>query len=376
MSNDQKLFADGFGGYATPAEAVALGFWTSQTFSPASPGTQVIGAYGRGGRPGIRFNLINHSGIGYNNYLTKTMPSNDGTNITALAFRYSGPHFAAAEPFFSILDNATAQVSLAINSDGTVSIYTGNFGSGTPTLLATSTYVMQANSHVQMCVRVIPHASAGTVDLWFNGASVPDISLTGQNTAPSGNNQWTAGAIGLRWLSNLFSTTPSVTWDFGDFVMKDGSLALGGGVGATDPIGDVEVDWLQGLTSNGNYAEWTPSSGVNHGDMIKEATPDGDGSYNEGGPTSGLRDTYFTAPLPVSSGTILAVISEDVMKKSTIGTAEITPFVRSAGVDTPGDVTHVMSDTYTRYRTVFIDFGGVTITPSLVNAMELGPETA
>ncbi len=377
VSNDQVLFADGFGGYSTPADAVAMGFWTSQTFSPSSPGIQTVGAYGRGGRPGLRISLTNHSGIGYNNYITKTMPTNNGTNITALAFRYSAPHYFAHEPFFTILDNATAQVSLAINLDGTVSVYTGDFGSGSPpTLLATSSYVIPANSFAQICIKAKIHASTGTIDVWFNGASSPDISLTGQNTAPSGSNTWTAGSLGLRWLSNLFSSTPSVTWDFSDFVMKDSSLALGGGVGATSALGDVEVDWLQGLTGNGHYAEWSPSSGVNHGDMIKDLIPDSDGSYNEGGPTPGVRDTYFTAPLPTSGGTVLAVISEDVMKKGSIGTAEITPMVRSASVDTVGDATHVMSDVYTRYRTVFIDFGGVTITPSLVNAMELGPKTA
>jgi hypothetical protein len=380
MSKDQKLFADGFGGYATPADAVAMGFWTSQIFesgSGGSGGTQTVGAFGRGGRPGLRFTMPNHVGIGFRNELVQTMPSNNGTIIAALAFRYSGPHFAPAEPFFSILDNSVAQVSLAINFDGTISVQTGDFGSGSPpTPLATSSVVVAANSYVQICIKAKIHGSTGTIDVWFNGASVPDITLTGQNTAPSGNNQWTSASLGLRWLSNLFSSSPAVTWDVSDFVMKDSSIALAGGVGATDPLGDVEVNWLEGVTSNGNYAEWTPLTGVNHGDMIKDAVPDDDGSYNEAAPTSGLRDTYFTSPLPTSGGTVLAVISEDVMKKGSIGTAQVTPFVRSAGVNTSGDVTHVLTDTYKRYRTVFIDFGGVTITPSLVNAMELGPEIA
>lgn len=376
MANADKLFADGFLGYASALEATSIGVWSLQTFDVYNPGTQLIGAYGRNGRNGIRFNLINHSGIGFLNSISKTMPTVNDTCIGSVAFRYSAPSFSIV-PILHVLDGDNSQVCLTINLDGTVSAYRGNFGTGiAPVLLGTSVFVIAAGSFVNINWRIKVHPSAGTVDVWFNGADSADISLTSQNTRFTSFSGWTAFALGMRWWSNLFSSTPPTLWDYSDFVVKDGSLALAGGIGATDKIGDVEVDVLLGVTGNGNYAEWVPLTGVNHGDMVRDTTPDYDVTYNEGGPDAGKRDTYFTNPLPSPGGIIIAVIAEDVMKKSTIGTSNITPFVRSAGVNTDGDSAYNLSDSYIRYRTAYIDFGGVPITPTLVNAMELGVKTA
>lgn len=372
-------FADSFSRYATAVEACALGIFTAQDFdSGGDPGhgTQSIGAYGRQGRNGIRFTYPASSQLGKINCIYKTLSAVDDTCIFSVAFRYSATHYSGgADPFIQIMDDANTQVLFAVNPDGTVSAYRGDFQHATPsTLLGTSTYAMTAGQFTNINGRVKIHDTAGTVDLWFNGSQDPDLSLAIQDTQSTGNASWSRFSLGTRW--NITQTGFNLsTWDFCDLVVKDGSLALGGGIGPTDPIGDAEVDLLIALTGNGHYTAWTPSSGTNHGDMVKDNPNDGDTTYNQGSTSPGDRDSYRTASLPNTNGTILSVTVSSVMKKTTVGQAITKPFVRSASTDTDGDATFALSTDYASYDSVFVDFGGTTITPALVNAMESGQQT-
>lgn len=379
MALEGKCFADSFSDYATPAEACALTIWTAQDFdSGGDPGhgTQSVGAFGRQGRNGLRFTYPASSQLGKINAIYKTLPGVDDTCIFSLAFRYSATHYSGgSDPFIQIMDDATTQVLFAVNPDGTISVYRGDFAHALPsTLLGTSTFAMSAGSFVNINGRVKISNTGGTVDLWFNGSETADLSLAIQDTQSTGNASWSRFSIGTRW--NITQTTfNAATWDFCDLVVKDGSFALGGDVGATDPIGDAEVDCQLTLTGNGHYTDWTPLTGSDHGAMVKDNPNDGDTSYNEGPLTAAARDSYKTAPLPTTAGTILLVVVSSVMKKTTAGRAIVKPFVRSGGTDTDGDATIALSTDYVRYDAFFTSFGLTTITPTLVNALESGQQT-
>lgn len=377
-SRDKVLFADPFKSYLL-TDALSLKIYTTQQIGApgysAGGATQALGSYGRSGRQGLRVHISStNTSIGYYNMLARTMLGVNTTCIFQVAFRYSAAQVNIDLPFFSVLDNATAQVSLVLNRDGTIAAYCGNHPGAL--LLGTADASLAAGSIMVICGRVVVHPSAGTVHLWFNGSATPSLALTGQNTRASGVTQWTGFALGPRWTTNIFNPVVSnADWDFSDLIVKDGSLALGNGfLAATDPIPDTEVICLLGVTGNGDETDFSVFVGSDHGDMIKDVTPDGDATFNAGGPAAGDKDLYHNEELSSLSGTILAVILEDAMRKDGSGVANVTPLIKSDSVEIPGDVEHTLTDEYVNYRTAFVDFGGDDITPALVNDLQGGPE--
>lgn len=90
-------------------------------------------------------------------------------------------------------DSTTAQVSISQSSLGKLQIYRGSTNGGT--LLATSTTIISSGAIVCLEWDITFHGSAGIVKIWINGVAETALTLTGANTAPSGNARFDGMAL-------------------------------------------------------------------------------------------------------------------------------------------------------------------------------------
>jgi hypothetical protein len=159
-------------------------------------------------------------------------------------------------------------------------------------------------------------SSSGTIQVRVDGADV--IPATGSlNTQQAGS----GGAQKLVW----HSWSNGVSTDYDDLYLCDT-----GGASFNDFLGDIKVDPVF-PDADGNYSQFTPSTGTDHYDVIDDVGPTGDDEYNEAA-TVGYRDSFDITPagdLP----TIYAVKLRSVSRNPDTGVAEGTPFVRMGGID-------------------------------------------
>jgi hypothetical protein len=119
-------------------------------------------------------------------------------------------------------------------------------------------------------------SSSGTVQVRVDGADV--IPATGSlNTQQAGS----GGAQKLLW----HSWSNGVNTDYDDLYLCDTS-----GASFNDFLGDIKVDPVF-PDADGNYSQFTPSTGTDHYDVIDDVGPGGLTEYNEAA-TVGYRDSF------------------------------------------------------------------------------------
>jgi hypothetical protein len=219
-------------------------------------------------------------------------------------------------------------MTVTVKTDNKLEVFRGDHGG---TSLGTTSSGLTPGAFGYVEVKIVLHASAGTVLVKIDGATV--LNLTSQNTANSGT-AWDS-------FTTLGSAAGfSVNIDYDDLYLADGS----GAAPWNDLLGDVRVD-ARVPTGAGATTGWTPSTGSNYAN-VDDATPDDDATYNSAA-TSPLTDTFVVQDAPVAGATIYGVQQCLSMKKSDSGTCTVALVVRHSGTDYVGsDLSPGMSYTY------------------------------
>lgn len=341
------------------------------TTAPRDYGTQDTGAYGREGRFGHRVMNPSPNIGGYQNYFSFTLGSSDPYAITEFAWQ---PNATIQQPIlFCALRNVnTYLIGLQWNIDATISVVQlsgGGWSSADPILGTIPNPINVGNYHHIAWITKV-HGSLGTSAVHIDGATIPALTITNANTGQGGA-AWTNCLWGYQSRLNLQAVS-SFDMNYCDVILRDSLSGILQDDGVTPygilPLGDAPVYGLRALTGNGAHTDFTPLTGVNHGDMVKEALEDGDTTYNAA-TLAGLRDSYFMEDLPADIGRVYAVQSVSVARKTLSGTAEINPGMRLDGVDYDGTAVG-LGTIYQHCRNVFVTAGGALITPAQVNSGE------
>jgi len=311
------LYIDSFDHYVTADLAEK---WSS---SAVTFGTNAISA-GNGRHSSASYRTV-YSGLGASAaQLVKSLTPGDATAIVGGAVRVdAAPADSGGAAIVSIYDGSTPQVQLLLMSDLKLRVVRGAFSGGT-TLGTTAAAALVANTYAYVELKVLIHASAGTVDLKVNGVSV--LALTGQNTRNTGTAQWTALRIGHETGATSNSSNEI---DFDDLYVPDGS----GSSPWNAFLGDCRVDAVY-PTAAGNSSGFTPSAGSNY-QNVDDTAPDDDSTYNAAA-SSPLTDTFVVGDAPVAGASIFGVQHCLSMKKTDAGTCTVAPVVRHSSTDYVG----------------------------------------
>lgn len=332
------LFMDSFDHYAT---ADLTKKWTSIT---STPSINASGGRRNGGA------LVG----GTARYVSKTF-SAESSFIVGFAVN---PSVLTAGAYVQLVDAGTVQCSLSLNADGTLAVVRGTstaLTSGTSTLaLATGSWY-----YIEWKVTIADSIAANSCKVRVNGVDWITVA-TGQDTKQSANA--TANSINF---GSVSGTQQSTAFDDFYLINQSGSAPL------NDFLGDCRIDTIY-PSSDGNYTDFTPSTGTSHFALVDETAPNTT-DYNSSS-TVNQRDSYGLQDLAaLTSQTIYGVQVNAAILKDDAGSRSVAPFVRHGGANADGTgVALSTSQTYVSSAFVINPSTGSAWTEAQINAMEAG----
>lgn len=332
------LFFDGFDIYAT---ADLSKRWTSVTGSPTIDAT---GGRRSGGA------LLAPSNQNSSRNVTKSLPSNYSTLVAGFNFR-PVTFDSSTVTFFQFTDGGTAQLSLRLNADGTISVCRS-----TGTVIETTVTAVTADADNYIEFKATIHDTTGSYELRLNGVDI--ASDTNVDTKQTSN----AYINGI-----LVGTTGGLvvkTWKFDDLYVLDTS-----GSTNNDFLGDVRIDAVY-PTADGNYTGWTPSTGTDHYALVDDTTPN-ESDYVSSS-TAAEQDSYTMGnPETLASEIIYGVQVSVAALKDDAGSRSIKVGVRSGTTDSVSGA-QALSTTQAYYSHILETDPNTSVawTPSGVNSLE------
>jgi hypothetical protein len=254
-----------------------------------------------------------------------------------------------------IWNASAAQTSLAVSTGGALLVRRGSSLFGTT--LATSATTLSASVWYFLELKVLFHDSAGTYELKIDGVS--EMSGTGVDTIASGSAGWDSFVLGNA------ETASDRSFDYDDLYACDGSSGTNNTF-----LGDHRIVCVVASSGNGTHADWSCSTGSDHGALVDENPPN-ESDYNQSG-TAGHRDTYNFAAVGVA-GTVKAVQTVNFLKADAAGLRTVVPTFRINGgnFDGNGDVLGSDWAYYTEVHTTNPDTG-LAWTVSEIDGAEFG----
>lgn len=254
--------------------------------------------------------------------LTKTLPSTYTQFVVGFAHMFSANPISTSRDIAVCRSGTTLVFRVAVNLNGRIVILNSS-----GTVVATGTTVLTTGSWYYIECKVVINGASGSVAVQLNGAS--EIGVTTGNFGSSG-----VGDIQLyapQSADDAFPAGSTVAWD--DVYFLDTTATPNNTF-----LGDVHVETIY-PASAGAHTQWTPNAGSNFS-RVNEHTvapyPDGDTTYNADS-TVGDIDTYIYDVLSLSAGTVFAVQTNLVSRKTTALLRQIAPVLRSGAVDRVGN---------------------------------------
>lgn len=292
----------------------ALAADTSKRYFSGTSGVQVATA-------NTRFNR------GYAMEISSLVFDAGGNHST---WRWAGALHRTSGPYnFVALVDSGYQIIFKLTSGGSIEVYRGALA----TLLGTATSVIPASTWLWVEVLVTIHSSAGVVKIFVSNTSTPVLSLINQNTQATGNayaNQvWFAGDTTL-------------TWD-------DSHISYGSGtIVDADALPDSTIVTDFALTQ-GDYSDFTPDSGTNHVNRVRDATAgtlaDGDTTYLSSN-TATNKEAMLFDDLPADVTDIYLVQITAEVRKNDAAARTVKLGTRRAGTTTEQASATNATDTY------------------------------
>lgn len=357
-----SIFGDSWDYYVT---ADLFLKWTTlaQVDQPTAVPTITAAAVANGVN-GLRFPLVG-AGFGVEGLnINKTVSAGDNTFISGFNFRYSAVQGSYDIGIASVKDGSSCQCQLILNRDGTLSVCRGDATGFTPrVILGTTSIALLQGSFYHIAWKIKVHNTTGTVDVRVNNISA--LSLSNQDTQNTGNQSWNVASIGLQQTNNLIFVN-AANLDYDDFYLCDGS----GGVN-NDFLGVLAAGALHAQAGNGADTDFTPSTGSDHGNMVKELYEDGDTTYNVASST-GNKDTYAMDNVPTGT-TIKFIQSIMVVRKTDAGGRTVANVLHIGSTDYIG-ADRSPIQTYTQLLTPYdvSPATSVAFTYTELNALEGG----
>jgi hypothetical protein len=224
--------------------------------------------------------------------IQKVVPVPLSNFVLGFAFR-CGASVSSQCNLVSFNQGATEQVSVALNSDGTLSFQRG--GTNLTATNATGYTHMNVNqwSYIEIQVSIAPSVGASTCMIYVNSVLMQTLNAA-QSTDPAD-----AGHFGTLALSISTDYNPSNPFQFDDLYL----LNIDGVT--TGPLGDSRIEALY-PTAPGSNTNWTNSGGSANWQSVSDSTPDGDTTYVSSA-TPGTLDTYVMSDLSSTPTTIHAI---------------------------------------------------------------------
>jgi hypothetical protein len=248
----------------------------------------------------------------------------------------------------------TAQVSIRVNMDGSISACRGTesgtvLGTSAPGLVVSNVY-----AHYQM--RVVFSTTGGIIQVRLNGSPNYVLDLSGQNTTgPNAN--------AVRFTSALSTDS----W-YDDLVINDTS-----GTVANSWLGDVRVDTYF-PNANGDLSQMVGSDGnsTNNYQLVGVAAPVA-ANYTQSA-TVGAEDLYGITDMVHTPSAILGVLATAAAKKDDAGARTVKLRARSGSANAESESDIVLGTSRQRITSLFeVDPAtGAPWTKAGLNAAQFG----
>lgn len=324
------LWADGFDHYGDDAATMLDGPW-AQALAAITTDQARTGAHslqlGAGPPEAVQVRRVfgtpeTSAGVAMAIYLPQLPGFNGG--MTPIEFR----------------DGANnCQARVCVESTGALAVYLGPWSSGVHAV-ATSTGLIRANgwNHLEAWIGV--DDSAGWVEVRLNGVTL--LNATAINTDGSG-----AGEVSQYATLNQFNRLSDGPWYIDDVVGIDDQ-----GINNNSFIGDKKVftDFPHADTAD---VDWTPSSGSTRYQMVDEAAPDDDATYD----SASASDEVMGLAYPNVDGsvvTVAGVIFLHRSRKTDAGTCTLKQTaVSGTGSGEDDGAENAVTEAYSYYEDVF-----------------------
>lgn len=301
-------FTDGFDHSASLTEKG----WTSTTGTDRTIAFQT--GVKRTGTRSVGLQNTNTTSNASPNHLQRSLGGNLATARVAFAYQNSAGRSVGILTF---MDNATAQVSLRQNADGTLQLVRGatagtvSLGTSLSTITASQWY------HIEVVV-TFAGSSTGSATVYLDGVSV--INSTLATTIESANAY--ATAVRLGWTAVPGAAGLSY---YDDLIIADSTNSQG-------QIGAATVIALY-PTSDSSVA-WTRSTGSTNYTLVDEATANGDTDYvsSSSGPVVDLYGYEDISP----TGSILAVSVNVVARDDGGGATQVSAVAKPGATEHAG----------------------------------------
>jgi len=239
----------------------------------------------------------------------------------------------AVGSIFSISDTTHGvQILVGYNSDGSITVRRLGSDPAADLIVQTAPDLIRPDTWYHFGWKVLLHASAGTVDVRLNGASI--VALTGIRTIA------TSGLLAGTTIGSFSLGDNTTGTIFDDLVVMDDvddgldDPRLPGGGGFDKFLGPVVIT-IKRPTGAGALTEWTPSTGSNY-QNVDDPTPDSDTTVNSADPDAVGDSDLFTMGTIGIDEDVVAVQSLVLARTTDAGVAAIAPLVRDGGTTTVG----------------------------------------
>lgn len=311
----------------------------TQKYTTITGQVDYVATGGRNNGPSIRV-------TGYSqalSYFIKKTLTNQSNWLLQARIRYSTQQ-AANFPAFGVMSpNNVLQVTIGVNTTGNIILY-----QGTSTLLATGTFVHTPGTDFHVEAEITIHNTTGTVKIWINGATDPDIDFTG-NTKGDTN--------------SVYANQLALCNGRSGYIHYSDIIAIENGT----RIGEAAVVLLT-PTAAGTYTNWTPSSGTNHATQA-----DLSDTTTVSTSVNGQKDSYNFTNLPTTITTVHGVLLHQVASKNDAGAMFLKPLCIAGATEQAGangnlgtTLNYLLTEYATNPNTA------AAWTPEEVNAAEFG----
>jgi len=264
------------------------------------------------------FCLAIYYAIGAESYIQSPDLTTDNTLVFGAAIKILSTPSVLPSKLMMFYDGTSLAVNIRVNTNGTLSVYLDNV------LLGTSALALSSNTWYYLELKVLTHASAGTVDLVINTDNW--LSLSGIDTQIGSHAYATAFRLG----------SSNVTTLYDDLYLLDSSGSIN-----NDFLGIRKVSAIR-PNAAGDSTQWIPDSGTNY-DRINEMELDEDTSYVETGTTTN-KDLYNYDPaINMTSIDGIQIITE---VKATSGSMELQNITKSGSTENAQSCGTIISTDY------------------------------
>ncbi len=311
---------------------------------------------GRFGGQSLRFVLSGFGG--WANY-RKSGLSNNATMCLHFPFTTSAITNNQRYMLANFFDGTTEQLSLCVNTSGTLSVVRGD---ATGTVLATSAFVLSPSTYYVVEFKAtFATGTGGSIEVRINQTAIigPTSSL---NTSASTNayaNGYGVGHSSAHTLNNPATSAGNINIDYEHVVCLD------------DFVGDKRfyVDLPNGASSTA----WTPNASTNLS-RIQEAQQDGDSTYNSSS-NPGDIDYFSYAAMAAGVTGIVAVITSIWARKDDAGTRSVRNKIKQSSTAANGATINVSSSYQELIDTFYTDpVSGIAFVKSDVDSLVTGYE--